>query len=347
MKVVFLVWLGLCVWLLLAWLGSHTYRQIPPVLESWTDYTQPIPCEFLTGSQIRQFVQSPAYLTYQRTISPSVLAQKTGGMAYHHHLRPLQTSEQQWVRRCLHQLPSHPLTHSGLSWKFIGTSRTLESGMPFTLGDVILLPPGLTVPDETESRRVTHTLAHEWMHVLQRKYPKIHRRFIRQQMNFHPVQLVSGWNLPGYEIYSNPDGLQTPAESWAFTTGKRWYIPLLLTPPGPVRLAKKSLLVSPVSNHSPTVAPRAVTSSGTLRNNVNTTLQHRFHSCPQHNLYHPHEILAELGADYLVQGTSGSSVFDGFYRKLARQVAKTPTSATLLPEARTDYSLGQTPVLIG
>lgn len=283
------------------------------------------PCLFLTGPEITAFIKSHSFRHYLATITPLVLTQKTKGNSYHSQLQPLTVPEAGWITNCVRLIPTNPIIPVRFPWKFIRTTDKLEEGMPYTLGDTIFLPPGLTTPQSMPEYRVAHTLAHEWMHLLQRRYPKFHRSFIIRHMKFNEVSVVGDWNLGKYHLYSNPDGLQTKDRSWIFTVDNKWYLPLLLSSvssadtSGQISLSKKSVVVIPEVSVGPITR---VSSSGKLVDNIHTTLADRFHSCPHHNLYHPHEILAELGADYLMESTCGSILFDRFFQRLGRLISR-------------------------
>lgn len=282
---------------------------------SYTKYKD-VTVKFLNTSEIQDYLRGVSTQQYFSTISPQILIQKTNGGTssgdYERHLHPLLPKERKWIRECLSTIPPNPMINSNLTWTFIGTSNKLESGMPYTVGQVIFLPPSLTSKNLSIQRTVTHTLCHEWIHILQRRFPELHYKFITKSMRFRSAQIVGPWKLGKYEIYSNPDGLQRRQGSWVFSDNKRkWYLPLLLTVPTTGKLTKLSLQVDLIQGE-----PARVKSRGILVDNITSILGKRFPMCPSSNLYHPHEILAELGANYLMEGTTHSSVFDKFFQIL-------------------------------
>jgi hypothetical protein len=291
---------------------------ISPLIENYTE--DGLTCRFLNQGEINNFFTSSPTNRYLSSITPSVFRQKTNGgttvRRYTQLLHPMVATEQAWIRYCLSKIPTCPLTNLYLTWKFIGTSDTLEAGMPYTIGEVIFLPPSFTVKNYTPAPTVTHTLCHEWIHVLQRKFPFTHYQFITRVMGFRRVRVMGSWKLGKYQVYSNPDGLQLPTGAWVFADDRsNWYLPLLLTVPPKDQLHKLSLQVKFTSKTS-----SQVISTGRLVNNITPVLGNRFRKCPSNHLYHPHEILAELGADYLMDGTTGSKRFDGFYQTLGEHV---------------------------
>ena len=113
---------------------------------SYTKYKD-VTVKFLNTSEIQDYLRGVSTQQYFSTISPQILIQKTNGGTssgdYERHLHPLLPKERKWIRECLSTIPPNPMINSNLTWTFIGTSNKLESGMPYTVGQVIFLPPSL------------------------------------------------------------------------------------------------------------------------------------------------------------------------------------------------------------
>jgi hypothetical protein len=169
--------------------------------------------------------------------------------------------------------------------------------MPFTLGNVIF------ISDVNETNDFRRTLVHERMHVLQRKYTSQFNKFLEQTLHFKLVTIVG--KLP-FTVFSNPDGLQLRNASWIFPDGDKWYCPFLTIKRG--NLLKLAIDVKYINKYTVEIL-------GNVKN-VADLLASRFPTCPTNHLYHPYEIMAELGMKYIIEGTSGNKDIDHFYHNL-------------------------------
>lgn len=217
--------------------------------------------------------------------------------------------EQKMLIECLVKLPrSYLLTGT---WKFAKTSSQIELGMPFTLGDIVFIPPDIIAITST----FCNTLCHERMHILQRQYRNYFNTFIEDQMGFTQIP-ISGYL--SVVPFANPDGPQSPQQGWIFKYKTQWYYPILImTDIGD--LERVGVEVD-ITNWS---SSQGYPSSGAFTDNIkplHKLLSRRYPTCPKHHLYHPYEILAELGAMYVTDGTTGDHNIDLFYGELESKI---------------------------
>lgn len=187
-------------------------------------------------------------------------------------------------------------------FRYLLVRDRLEQAMPFTLAGWVVMPASRI----HLSRAFTSTLCHEQMHVLQWRFPDLHRGFIEKEMRFREVAIRG--QLP-VTVYANPDGFQEASASWIFEEGGRYYCPYLVQPRRGRALEKLCVEVIPTreGNYVPTAQTRP----------LEALLGNRYPMCPLSQRYHPMEILAEVGAHYLLDGTTGSAVYDRFYMELS------------------------------
>lgn len=221
---------------------------------------------------------------------------------FQHALGKWTASDRTILKKRLDALPDSPLVQG--DWSFLITDGRLEHGMPFTLGTVVVLPSPL-------ERISVDTLCHERMHVLQRLYPKWFDD-MAYQMGYRQV-VVADDHHSHLVTFANPDGLQEPHETWAIEHEGNLYCPHLIL----VDNQLKKVGVRLQRNHSSWVR-----TNDTLP--IHELMRDHMTSCPMGHRYHPYEILAELGAHYLMQGTSGSSEVDHLYRSLERHMKTRP-----------------------
>jgi hypothetical protein len=79
-------------------------------------------------------------------------------------------------------------------------------GMPHTKADVIIIPE-----NKIKAENIDRTIAHEKLHIYQRKFPEVFKKYYKEEMNFHPIKLndkqLDGINEIGLDkmIITNPD----------------------------------------------------------------------------------------------------------------------------------------------
>ena len=97
-----------------------------------------------------------------------------------------------------------------INWFIIKSKKGFNWDFCFTQGNVIILSQKRIDKDENLAR----TLAHEMIHIYQRKYPKLFRKFYKEKMNFQDFlpnenQLKSIDELEIDKIYiDNPDNCE-------------------------------------------------------------------------------------------------------------------------------------------
>lgn len=99
-------------------------------------------------------------------------------------------------------------------WKFIKVSNIIEDGMPHTINDTIVLSQKfLDELDENidNSKKLIKeqgiTLIHEYIHVIQKKYPEIFNKLYVDYWNFKFVNKNVLYTIDTNNKISNPDGL--------------------------------------------------------------------------------------------------------------------------------------------
>ena len=224
--------------------------------------------------------------------------------SYLSRMSSFKSKERTTLRTCIRKLPASSLLTG--DWIFAKTSSYLELGMPYTISNVVFLPPSI-IKDNPTFRK---TLCHERIHILQRQYQSMFDTYIQKNMGFSR-SVVNG-ELPVIP-FANPDGPQTPENAWIFQHQKKWYYPLLsMSEEG--ELERNGIEILPTQ-----VDFKGNVLMGVFTHNktpLSVLLASRFPSCPQHHLYHPYEILAELGAIFLTTGKSGDPGIDDFFRQL-------------------------------
>jgi hypothetical protein len=198
-------------------------------------------------------------------------------------------------------LPSSPLLTR--SPNYILVSDRLEYGMPFTLANWVILPKSIL--DKQTIDDLANTMSHEQMHILQWKYPMLHQKCTRDILHYRQVKIHG--RLPIIP-FVNPDGEQTASHSWVFEIDGSTYCPYLIMDK-PYSLKKVGVHLRRRNASSYEVIPKVTDLSILLRD--------RFTSCPMSHRYHPYEILAELGAQYIQKGTTEIPELDKFYRDLS------------------------------
>ena len=275
-------------------------------------HTRSISLVILRPTQAKSFfIENVWAKKYLGAIDPRVISEKLADPKRQHYWKYIEKvsgDEKSYLNKNLRQLPINPLLTG--TWKIAKTNSDLEFGMPFTLGDVIFF--SRLNDDQTRFRRV---LVHERIHVLQRKWPEKFNHFLQRKFNF---RLVARRGKLPFTVFENPDGLQLPEASWILpTNGPRthtqkqsleWFCPfLVLKAPGDLERRAVKVTFS---------GPNTVVIGHETRP-VKSILGDRFPSCPEHQLYHPYEIMAEMGMMYLMDGTSGDEEIDNFYRDLS------------------------------
>jgi len=106
-------------------------------------------------------------------------------------------------------------------WRFIKFSDKLEGGMPFTLGNVIMMPEKIINREIDEE--YLETLLHEKMHILQKENKDLWYQYIYQKLPW--IKKLE--NLPkGFKenYLFNPDGVDI---GWKYIINGKEYIPYL------------------------------------------------------------------------------------------------------------------------
>jgi hypothetical protein len=264
---------------------------------------------FLGPVRVKQMFQSdPSCQQYMSEIDSRSWSLKTHSNgskeSYLSRISNFKSKERTRLRICIRKLPESSLLTG--DWVFAKTSERLELGMPYTLSNVVFLPPSI-IKDTPTFRK---TLCHERIHILQRQYQSLFDTFIQKNMGFSK-SVING-KLPVIP-FANPDGPQTPGNAWIFQHQKKWYYPLL-TMSLEGELKREGIEIQPVQfNFRGDVSLAVFTHKKTPLSHL---LASRFPSCPRHHLYHPYEILAELGAIFLTTGKSGDMGIDDFFREL-------------------------------
>jgi hypothetical protein len=170
-------------------------------------------------------------------------------------------------------------------------------GMPFTLGDAILIPENLF---KIPLKSLIQILCHEQHHVLQRQYINQFNYFTSKYLKFQQVEIT---NLPKNQ-FINPDGLQVSKKTYIIKIKKYWYCPLLIL----TNNGLQKILYRVDLNNSRLFKDKTIPFS---------SLNALFPTCPPSQLYHPNEILAELGAKYMLEKSSGDINIDKFFKNLS------------------------------
>ena len=202
----------------------------------------------------------------------------------------------------IEHLPKNNLLKN-FKWNFAKTDTKLEMAMPYTLQDIIFTPTNMldSLNNNVYNKDIAFVLCHESIHVLQRQYPHNFDKFIKDKLKFYKLQIFG--KKPLVE-FVNPDGPQQKNNySWCFEIKNVIYCPFLqLNDDGTLSKTAVKLTKNKdkyyFTNNTEDVA---------------TLLQKRFPNCPISQLYHPNEILAEMGAKYIMYGKSGNSKIDKFY----------------------------------
>lgn len=286
------------------------YGLLPSVVnEGFTNTNRQV--EHLTPELVKKLFQreSSCRLYVSEIDSRSWFLKTSGGAGLDEYLSYMDyftPENKQQLSKSLRLLPTSPLLRG--VWRFAKTSDNLELGMPYTLGDVVFLPPGLL--HSVDYHSVSKTLCHERIHILQRKYQSVFDQFIYKVMKFTQIQVLG--DLPVIP-FANPDGPQSPQRGWIFRHRKKWYYPLLIMTPSDT-LSRVGIQLK-ITDGPGKVKPVTATFTDIIEP-IATLLEDKYPTCPKNHLYHPYEILAELGAMFLVDGTSGNRQIDDFYNKL-------------------------------
>ena len=239
----------------------------------------------------RRFVKS-----YINSIQPNILKIKLNNFRYGNrfidYFRPINIDEYNILNNIVKTLPDNKLLNG--KWKIIKTVGHLELNFPFTLGDTICLPE--------IKKNIRHTLVHERMHILQRLYNDTFNRFLINSLGFRLVVRI-GYNPSN--IFANPDGFQLKDSSWIFKSQGYWWCPFLLIDDKLI-LKKIAYKVYWVDNNTVKMT--------NIFKMVENLLGKKYPTCPLSQLYHPYEIMADMGADFILKGTCGNSKIDSFYK---------------------------------
>ena len=271
----------------------YFYKKDPDTL------TLTLKVTFLSKTEAIHFLKmdSSAQL-YFNNIDKRTFQQKVGQSNLDHYYKLIKTftySEKQLLKKMVIKLPQQNLL-SG-NWIFAKTDTHLEMGMPFTLGNVIF------ISSVTESSEFLTTLVHERIHILQRRYPT---KF-NQILKILGFRLVTRTGKLPLVVFSNPDGLQLAKSSWIFKSTNKWYCPFLVLRNN--KLEKKAIRVIWLNKNKVKLTNDIKT--------VSNLLSKRFPTCPLDHLYHPYEIMAELGALFVINQSSGNIYIDHFYQQLS------------------------------
>ncbi len=256
------------------------------------------------GEAVNFFKKHVSCRLYLSSIDPRTIIFKLGPNKilsnYPEAIDNFTISEKKKLTSKVLNLPHSPLLAG--DWNFAKTRPELEFGMPFTLADVILLP------SLDKIGNLSRILVHEKIHVLERQFSSQFNQFLIHKLDFRLVKREG--KLP-FIPFSNPDGLQLDRASWIFYNEMEgiWYCPFLTIDKRGI-LNKLAVSVKFINNNTVKITNRV--------KEVVSLLSKKFPSCPTHHLYHPYEIMAELGMIFIMDGSSGNKQIDYFYRNLIK-----------------------------
>ena len=248
-------------------------------------------------------------INYMNSIEEDTIKYKIRGSTllndYYNAFSNFTETEEYNIKYNIGRLPQNRLLDN-FTWKFVKTNENLEMGMPYTLKDIIFLPTNLigSLIYNKYDESFAHTLCHEAIHVLQRLYPSKFNEFIKNVLQFSYLRVLG--NKPLVE-FVNPDGPQSVnGYFWCFNHNGAMYCPFL-------ELAGNGTLMKPAVKLDKRHNDYYFTNN---KYTVVSLLKKKYPFCPANHLYHPNEILAEMGANYLMYGTSRDIIIDKFYDTL-------------------------------
>lgn len=167
--------------------------------------------------------------------------------------------------------------------EFILLDRGVYWDFPFTYGESVIAFTSKLL--EGSHQHILNVLAHEWVHLDQRRSPEKYERYYRT-LGFHKAQINFG--LLKQYLMRNPDA---DKYEWIWKDGDRVYAPVAT-----VTDCKFNSLLLEIKHSDLTVDPREViihmiTDIPAYAKRFGTTRQ----------LYHPNEISAHIIADFLVK----------------------------------------------
>ena len=104
-----------------------------------------------------------------------------------------------------------------ITFKFIKTTNKVETGLPHTREDCIVLPENIIKYSDTD---LMETILHEYIHILQKKYPESFKYLYTQIWPFVNVNKIE---IPvNNKQRSNPDALKL---TWAYKYDQKLFLP--------------------------------------------------------------------------------------------------------------------------
>lgn len=222
-------------------------------------------------------------------------------------IRDFSKKEKDYVTNIINSLPKQPMILN--KWIFIKVSDRLEKGWPFTIEDTIVITNKFLRGSSIEELR--YTLSHEKIHNLQWMYPN----YFYSIYKLYGFDTIPVSNLNRVVIYSNPDGLQTSNNSWFYNYKNLYLVPVMTYHDNtikkeslPIKIDYKRQIGSLYSNDSYKTEP---------------ILTKIFPECDRSQCYHPHEIFADLGARYILNGHLKTKLINNFFNDLSEFIFQT------------------------
>jgi hypothetical protein len=288
---------------------------------------------FTTSQNASKYITQDNSLEFDKYISTMTPANLYArGMQSHHELRAFYSSgaflditpeEEKRVRNVILEMLNNLNSKNSAYYKYITywlgkiqiakASNKLESGMPHTLGNMIVMDS-----EWFKQPRMT-TLIHEMTHVHQRMVP-FEFDEIYQQMRYKPYNIsdIPGMNAVLLLNRNNPDGMN-PNWLWKCPkTGIHWWIGAVFPTSTPSSLTSVNCIALKLENDSTGNLYYLKQNPTPLRNLTEFV---EYFGNDNGNNYHPNEISAKFGEWYL-EDILGASTGKHYSQYEAYQIYK-------------------------
>lgn len=250
---------------------------------------------------------SKVFLNYFNNLDYRTLPKKTGNsnIDINHYLDNIvnfSEANKKLITKIIKTLLPHPLVYG--KWEFVKIDPKIELGWPFTIENKIIVSDNIL---GEYNNHLLYTLAHERIHTLQYKYPSLFEEVINN-MGFIYLPIKIDPNF--ITNYLNPDGMQLSKKSYAYLYKENFYVPLMILENNSIKKYSYKIRYN---------------KKGYYLDSNKKDIKHLtklFGDCDHGQCYHPNEILADVGGNYILGKKINNTVILGFLDHLTDYVFK-------------------------
>ena len=264
---------------------------------------------FLKPLDAKHFLMnSSKFLNYYNNLDSNTILFKTGyiekNINNYLNFKEFNNRDIKKINSIINKLLPNPLVYG--KWEFIKLDNSIEQSWPFTIENKILVCDNLLSRDFNS---LLYTFAHERIHILQYNYSNIFHTFIIN-LGFKLKKIYGDYGT--IVNYLNPDGIQLPNSSYIYKFKNKYYLPLMVFENNNIKKYSYSIIKK---NNKYIINPN-------LKYDIKEQLSLLFPDTDVHQCYHPNEILADLGGNYILNKHIKDERFIYFFKELSEYIFK-------------------------